>query len=356
MKDCLNRTVSELCELYGNYGYTKYKMNKFEEYDLYVSNKDFLISDNVITFTDTNGKLMALKPDVTLSIIKNSKDIPDSVQKVYYDENVYRVAKGTNQFKEIKQLGIECFGDVDDYCVTEIISLAIESLKSISSEYVLDISHMIILSDILGECDISAGVKNGILQCISRKNIHEMTGICERNGVEASVKEKLKILCSTYGRPKDVLPVLKKIAPSSQGVNQLEMIAECFGDSNISVDFSVVNDIHYYNGIIFKGFINGIPDSVLTGGQYDNLSVRLKKQSRAVGFAIYIDALEGLFSAESEFDTDTLILYDEKCDTVKLNKIVREAHLSGKSITVTKKAPEKIRCRNTLDLRKEAAK
>ena len=60
------RAVFALRSLYRGFGYSKYKMSKFEEYDLYVRNKDFLISDSIITFTDTNGKLMALKPDVTL--------------------------------------------------------------------------------------------------------------------------------------------------------------------------------------------------------------------------------------------------------------------------------------------------
>ncbi|MBO5926630.1 MAG: hypothetical protein J6Q38_03630, partial [Clostridia bacterium] len=54
-----------LRSLYSGMGYQKYRMSKFEEYDLYVKNKDFLVSDSVITFTDTNGKLLALKPDVT---------------------------------------------------------------------------------------------------------------------------------------------------------------------------------------------------------------------------------------------------------------------------------------------------
>ena len=73
-----------LRDLYSHYGYTQYKMSKFEEYDLYSRNKDFLISDKVITFTDLSGKLMALKPDVTLSIVKNSIDEPDALQKLYY--------------------------------------------------------------------------------------------------------------------------------------------------------------------------------------------------------------------------------------------------------------------------------
>ncbi|MBR4953790.1 MAG: ATP phosphoribosyltransferase regulatory subunit, partial [Oscillospiraceae bacterium] len=76
------RVIFALRSLYNSYGYSRYKMSKFEEYDLYAHNKDFLISDSVITFTDTNGKLMALKPDVTLSIVKNSKDDANTVSKL----------------------------------------------------------------------------------------------------------------------------------------------------------------------------------------------------------------------------------------------------------------------------------
>ena len=86
------RAVYELRSLYREYGYTQYKMSKFEEYDLYSENKDFLVSDGIITFNDTNGKLLALKPDVTLSILKNFKDEENAVQRLYYNENVYRIS------------------------------------------------------------------------------------------------------------------------------------------------------------------------------------------------------------------------------------------------------------------------
>lgn len=92
-----------LRSLYESYGYTQYRMGKFEEYDLYVKNKSFLLSDHIIAFTDTDGKLMALKPDVTLSIVKNSPEREDGVRRVYYNENVYRVPKGGFSYKEIMQ-------------------------------------------------------------------------------------------------------------------------------------------------------------------------------------------------------------------------------------------------------------
>ena len=93
------RIAFSLRQLYRQYGYLQYKMSKFEEYDLYARNRDYLVSDNVITFTDTNGKLMALKPDVTLSIVRSIKDIPGYVNKYFYNENVYRVSRGSHMYK-----------------------------------------------------------------------------------------------------------------------------------------------------------------------------------------------------------------------------------------------------------------
>ena len=44
------KAIFNMRSLYKQYGYSQFKMSKFEEYDLYVKNKDFLVSDNVITF------------------------------------------------------------------------------------------------------------------------------------------------------------------------------------------------------------------------------------------------------------------------------------------------------------------
>ena len=63
--------------LFEQRGYRRYRMSNFEAYDLYRENKNFLESEGIITFTDASGRLMALKPDVTMSIVKHTK--PDAV-------------------------------------------------------------------------------------------------------------------------------------------------------------------------------------------------------------------------------------------------------------------------------------
>ena len=135
------RAVFRLRELYRRHGYLPYKMSKFEEYDLYVRNKSFLVSDHILTFTDVDGKLMALKPDVTLSILKNSNG-GRGLQKVYYHENVYRTSPASHGYREIMQAGLECIGPLDGYAVGEVVMLAARSLETISEEYLLDLSHL----------------------------------------------------------------------------------------------------------------------------------------------------------------------------------------------------------------------
>ena len=173
------RTVMALRDLYSAYGYRQYKVSKFESYDLYASNRNFLQSKQILTFTDTNGRLMALKPDVTLSIIKNTE--PDTaISKVYYTENVYRVPKNGDGFQEIMQTGLELIGTVDDYAMSEVVMLAERSLRAISEEYVLDISHIGVLSGLLDSMDLDEDQRSLLMQAIGQKNLHRIRELCGR--------------------------------------------------------------------------------------------------------------------------------------------------------------------------------
>ena len=182
-KDDLNLDFTEqvifaLRSLYNRYGYTQYKMSKFEEYDLYAKNKDFLISDRVITFTDLNGKLMALKPDVTLSIVKNSTDRPAGLRKLWYNENVYRVSKGSRSFRELMQVGLEAMGAVDSYCILEVLQLAARSLLAIGENVILDVSHLGLLTELMKNLGIPQAETGRVLRFIGEKNRHELTAAC----------------------------------------------------------------------------------------------------------------------------------------------------------------------------------
>ena len=353
------QAVFDLRALYQRYGYAPFKMSKFEEYDLYVENKDFLVGDGVITFNDTNGKLLALKPDVTLSIIKNSKDENNGItSKVYYNENVYRISKNTHTFKEIMQTGLECVGDIDIYAMTEVVLLAVKSLEAVSEDYVLDLSHIGILSALVDQLAVSAADKKQIIRCIGEKNAHGLKEFCTSVGADEAVCEKLTSLITVYGKPSLVLPKLRALNAGKEAeaaICELELITKTlekvgYGD-RVNIDFSVVNDMSYYSGIFFRGFVQGIPEGILSGGRYDKLMKKMGRKAGAIGFAVYLDMLERLDAHENEYDTDILLLYEDGADICELMHAVTVLAKNGTRVLAQKSVPDGVRYRQLLNYR-----
>ena len=288
------KAVFAMRSLFAQKGYKQFKMSKFEEYDLYSKNKDFLVSDGVITFNDTNGKLLALKPDVTLSIIKNCKDMADGVQKYFYNENVYRISESSHAYKEIMQTGLECIGNVTANEVGEVTALALECLKVVSDSYVLSLSHVGLTNALLDDCGVEENKKHAVLKAIEDKNAGELKAL-----VGEQKFALLERLIANYSSVKDALNSIGEIVKSAECERLFsEFKTLCYSlwafgySDNISVDFSITSPDGYYSGIVFKGFINGVAQRVLSGGQYDNLMQKMGRSSGAIGFAVYLDGLE----------------------------------------------------------------
>jgi ATP phosphoribosyltransferase regulatory subunit len=348
------KAVFSLRSLYRRYGYTPYRMSKFEEYEYYIRNKDFLLSDRIITFNDTNGKLLALKPDVTLSIIRNGEDRPGYKQKVCYNENIYRVSESTRHYKEIMHAGLECIGDIDLYDIYEAVSLAAQSLALISPDFVLQISHMGMLTSVLDSISMDTEFRQQAISFIGRKDTHDLIRLCRGYGIGDEQVQLLTLLVTVYGNREEVLERLIEScsACAPQAMAELKALSALLDripqSDRIVFDFSVVNNMNYYNGIVFAGFVSGISDSILAGGQYDNLMRKLGRTSGAIGFALYLDLLEQLPAKRQAYDVDVLLVYDRDtpmdCVTERVEQLITE----GKTVSVQRTVPQKLRYREII--------
>lgn len=341
-----------LRKLYQSYGYQPYKMSRFEEYDLYVRNKDFLVSDQVITFSDRSGKLLALKPDVTLSIIKNAGKSAD-IQRVYYNENVFRVDPQTRAFREIMQTGLECIGELSSADVAEVVLLAAQSLSRLGENYVLDISHMGVVGSVIRRCGLSHEGQTQALQYLHQKNSHELLRLCEAENCPA---DDLLALAECSGTPEEVFAKIQN-AQIGEPLAQLRQICDVltkfgFGDK-IRVDFSVGTDMKYYSGVVFKGYLEGITTWVLSGGQYDKLLQKMGRGGNAVGFAIYLNLLEQI-RENPQFDVDTVLLYPENTDPAVLMSMAEKLREQADVLTVSR-LPQNLRWRKLYELREGEA-
>ena len=349
------RVVIELRGIYERHGYLSFKMSKFEEYDLYSKNKDFLVSDRVITFNDTDGKLLALKPDVTLSIIKNAPTDEGYKNKVYYNENVYRVSQKTSQFKEIMQTGLECIGDIDITDIFEVLYLATESLRATGADYVINLSHMGIVTALVDK--FGAEFKSSALALLAQKNAHELNALCDEHSVPEKDRQSLLTIIDMYGAPSEFIDKFMMLSDAPEylaSCDQLSRLSALIKKSDfadrIKLDFSVVNDVNYYNGIVFRGYVAGVPDVVLLGGEYARLIKRMGKRGGACGFALYTDLLSELYDEGDSFDVDTLILYDDKTSPDEVIAAKARLLAENKSFTAQKTVSKRIRCREILNL------
>lgn len=335
-------TALALRRLYAAYGYTPYKMSKFEPYDLYARNRSFVTGDHILTFTDTDGRLMALKPDVTLSVVQHYRG---GQQKICYHENVYRDTGASREFREIPQAGLECIGDIDLYTQLEVLTLAAESLRCISDRAILDLASVGWVSGLLAACGADHDLEKQLLRCLHEKNAHGIRALCEESGIPADMAAVWQETAALYGPAEKMLPRLGKMCLNEtmeaayQSLLTLCGMLEEKQGVEVNVDFSIVSDLKYYNGLVFKGYVPGVHAGILSGGQYDNLVKRLGKQAGAIGFAVYLDLLTQLPAAHRPLDADVLLLYGGASPAAAARK-AREMRDQGLRVRVQKERSE----------------
>ena len=340
--------TGELNRLYETYGYKRFKMSKFEPYELYIDNKDFLNTSQIITFTDLDGELLALKPDVTLSIMKSGL----GMGRIYYNENIYRPKD--RHYKETAQSGIEYIGKLTTYAEAEVIALAVKSLKLFEDDIRIRISDVSLLVRVFENLNLSESTRILVFKLFESKNSAGLDVLVKKGKIEVRSAEKLKNLMNLYlpfetgteklgspdfigdilGDNDESIKALKKLAKALRAFNVLD---------SVYLDFSLINSMDYYNGIIFQGAVSGLPFTVLSGGRYDKLARKMGKEAGAIGFALDLSLVENYKEEAPEYDVDYLIIYDVlKDELIKAIKTVEKLTKEGYRVRLVERSEEEL--------------
>ena len=136
---------------------------------------------------------------------------------------------------------------------------------------------------------------------IETKSLIELKVFLSSLNIEKKYKDFFSKLPWLFGN-KEVLDNGLKLAfneevkESLKYMKRLYSILEKLGYGEyITFDLGMVPRVNYYTGIIFKGYLNGIGDTVLNGGRYDSLIGAYGRNLDAIGFSVNIDLLtEGI--------------------------------------------------------------
>ena len=248
--------INELAQIYSGKGYHRIHLDKLEDYHLFFEHSDFISNTRIMPISDIDGSLKALRPDVTLSIINRCDDKLKRQENLFYIEDVYREDRHTNGSSVIKQLGVEILDKKNKVDVKDILNLAAESLHKIDTKATLVISDM----------DITVGILQGIEDDNLREQVaDELSKKASDNILALTGNELIAGLPKNVGSANEVYKKLDEQGLEGELIsklNRLRQLAEQIKNENpgldVIIDLSMINDIGYYSGIIFKGYVHNV--------------------------------------------------------------------------------------------------
>ncbi len=304
--------TGKLRKIFESRGYREVKTPGFEFYDVFASNAGYYPQESMYKLSDSRGRLMTVRPDSTIPIarmtatkLKGSK-LPI---KVYYSQNVFRQQpelKGKSS--EITQMGIELIGDSSYESDLEMLSMAAQAMKKVTTgSFRIELGHVGIYKLLMDKLKATPDEKESIHRYVSLKNYAALNDILDKFPKNKTIKI-LKALPGLFGGAEalkdaktltegydskltDMLSYMEKIIRSLKKEGTYE---------NVMIDFGLVNQAEYYSSLIFKGYMEGTGEPVLSGGRYDDLFSDFGEDYPATGFAINVDLLtSGILSRAS---------------------------------------------------------
>ncbi len=300
--DCLARREVEmkLAGLFKSFGYSEVVTPGIEFYDLFSGSLRHFRQERMYKLTDSKGRLIVMRPDSTIPIARlASTRLAKAVLplRLFYNQAVYEnnaLLKGHSD--EIFQSGIELLGGEDeeraDY---EAICLALEALVSFDADnFRFELGDIGYFKELVSQLDADDSTREEIRLLISAKNYPALNDILDELSPKP-VAAALKALPRLFGGA-EVFDKAATLFTNGKINAILSHLKEVYGKlselgygGKISVDLGIVSHVDYYTGIVFKGYLSGVGQSVLKGGRYDGLLSEFGKPCPAVGFGVNSD-------------------------------------------------------------------
>jgi ATP phosphoribosyltransferase regulatory subunit len=284
-------------------GFSRIETPLFEYHDLFSGGISPINDDSIIKTIDREGKVVVLRPDMTIPAARLAatklKD-RQKPMKLFYMGNVYRAdSKNRGAISEYSQIGAEIYGCNGKWTDIELIMMARDCIREAElSSYKIDIGHTGIINGIFEELSLKEEERTYIRTLISEKNLVELENEVSKLGISSKYGEILCDLPCLFGKPEDIFKKLEKVAVnkiSRKSADYLIEVCEKLKDlglgPNIIIDAGMTGSINYYTGLIFKAYAKGTSNVLISGGRYDELLAKLGLKSPAAGFAVYIDGM-----------------------------------------------------------------
>ena len=290
---------------FGEAGYRQILTPSFEYYDLFSDEDISVNTEDMYKIIDTNGKIMVLRPDATVPIARmvatHYKETSGEIRLMYLT-NVFRSADyRAGGKREFRQAGIECFGNKSPETDADIILTSIEAVKASgfgnlktelgNAEYFKGFMEELRIHGVFTDTEDERRLRT----MMETKNIPGIRRYCEDREIEEKYSNVLLQLPLMYGKIETVLERAYETAVNEkmrQAVDNLRAIVQHIGSAvSLTADMSLIGNMDYYSGMIFRIYLRDSGAIAGSGGRYDGLLKKFGKDIPAAGFGLNVDLL-----------------------------------------------------------------
>ena len=300
----LRRQIEETAMIvFDGWTYEEIITPSVDYYSLFEHGMGHAEAHRAFRFTDTDGRLLALRPDVTSAAARAAATLfaeRERPLRLCYAAPVFRQQPQSHAEwrRESTQIGCELIGANTRVADLEVLAIASEFLRCLD----LEGNYAITLNDV--------GIFNGVAERLkldptSREEMRQLIDVRNAADLErfltpyTSVTEAQAFaqLVQLSGK-RESLDLARNVISNEQSraaLDRLESlwnVIESLGLTNsFEIDLGDVARLDYYTGLTFKIYVNGAGYRVGSGGRYDGLTASFGKAEPAVGFVVDLDAL-----------------------------------------------------------------
>ena len=322
-KECeaLRNVQNIMTGLFKSHGFSEVITPSLEFYDVFNGKASAMPQEMMYKLTDSKGRILVMRPDNTLPVARvvstKLKDFQTPL-RLYYNQQVFRISPSlSGRRDEIPQCGIELLGVSGIKADLEVITTAVDTLRHLTSDFRLEIGHVAYFKAIIDCLPCNADEKEQIRRYIELKNYAALTAALEDSAKDNAASRALIELPRLFGGD-EVFEKASAIAPNEAAAQTIYYLRSIYDilcrmglKNNIMVDLGLVQQIEYYTGVVFRGYLQGSGEPVLSGGRYDGLFDGSAEEMAATGFAVNADAVANYSAAQGKSNRpDVLIFYD----------------------------------------------
>ncbi len=269
--------------------------------------QDRIDSPELFRFVDVDGRLLALRNDVTLALARvvASRFAPlTPPYRLRYRADVFREQESLRgNERQVTQLGVECFGLSREAGDLEITRLALGSLRAAGIDRVaLHLSDVGIIRALLSEAQESPQWREAFFTAWHGGDFIRARELAEDGTLTPARGAAIAGLLNLRGGSVALAQARSLLAGCPEAMDALAQITESyealsaagFADE-VLVDFSLLPVFDYYSGLVFELYARQSDGTGLvlgSGGRYDSLMEQFGRPLPAAGFVFDLSQLE----------------------------------------------------------------